>query len=67
MDSQIPNKVVEEALKNKKIKKLVKYTNILREKTFGKSKFDFIIKDGIYKKVKKKWDLACDFLLKRVQ
>ena len=25
MDSQIPNKVVEEALKNKKIKKLVKY------------------------------------------
>ena len=47
MDSQIPNKVVEEALKNKKIKKLVKYTNILREKTFGKSRFDFKISNDL--------------------
>ena len=47
MDSQIPNKVVEEALKNKKIKKLVKYTNILREKSFGKSRFDFKISNDL--------------------
>lgn len=41
IDSQIPNKVVMEALINKKIEKLVDYTDILREKTFGKSRFDF--------------------------
>lgn len=41
IDSQIPNKVVEEALKIGKIGKLEKYNNILREKTFGKSRFDF--------------------------
>lgn len=41
IDSHIPNKVVDEALKNKKIKGLENYTNILREKTFGKSRFDF--------------------------
>lgn len=41
IDSHIPNKVVDEALKNKKIEGLEKYTNILREKTFGKSRFDF--------------------------
>lgn len=41
IDSQIPNKVVEEALKNKKIKGLEQYNNISREKTFGKSRFDF--------------------------
>ncbi|MBP1890317.1 sugar fermentation stimulation protein A [Clostridium moniliforme] len=41
IDSQIPNKVVFEALKNKKIKKLSKYNNILKEKTFGNSRFDF--------------------------
>ena len=41
IDSQIPNKVVDEALKDKKIPELVQYTNILREKTFGKSRFDF--------------------------
>lgn len=41
IDSQIPNKVVEEALKMGKIGKLKKYNNILREKTFGKSRFDF--------------------------
>ena len=43
IDSQIPNKVVDEALRNKKIKGLEEYTNILREKTFGKSRFDFKI------------------------
>lgn len=41
IDSHIPNKVIDEALKNKKVKGLEKYTNILREKTFGKSRFDF--------------------------
>lgn len=41
IDSQIPNKVVNEALQNKKIEKLHKYSKINREKTFGKSRFDF--------------------------
>ncbi|WP_055069534.1 DNA/RNA nuclease SfsA [Clostridium massiliamazoniense] len=41
IDSQIPNKVVEEALINKKIGKLTKYNIIEREKTYGKSRFDF--------------------------
>lgn len=41
IDSQIPNKVVEEALTMGKIDKLTKYNTILREKTFGKSRFDF--------------------------
>lgn len=41
IDSQIPNKVVEEALKNKKIKNLIIYDKIEREKTFGNSRFDF--------------------------
>jgi len=41
IDSQIPNKVVDEALKDKKIKKLDKYNIIEREKTFGNSRFDF--------------------------
>lgn len=43
IDSHIPNKVVEEALVNGKIEKLKEYTNVLREKTFGKSRFDFKI------------------------
>lgn len=43
IDSHIPNKVVEEALKNGKIEKLKRYTTILREKTFEKSRFDFKI------------------------
>ena len=39
--------MVDEALKNKKVKGLEEYTNILREKTFGKSRFDFkIAKDN---------------------
>lgn len=41
IDSQIPNSVVEEALKNKKIQNLAKYNIIHREKTFGNSRFDF--------------------------
>ncbi|MCR4943787.1 MAG: DNA/RNA nuclease SfsA [Clostridium sp.] len=41
IDSQIPNKVVKEALENKAVDKLKKYTNILSEKTFGNSRFDF--------------------------
>lgn len=41
IDSQIPNKVVKEALLNKAVDKLVGYTNILSEKTFGSSRFDF--------------------------
>lgn len=41
IDSQIPNKVVEEALINGKIDKLKSYTKVLREKTFGNSRFDF--------------------------
>ncbi|MBE6049920.1 MAG: DNA/RNA nuclease SfsA [Clostridium sp.] len=41
IDSQIPNKVVKEALVNKAVDKLVDYNNILSEKTFGSSRFDF--------------------------
>lgn len=43
IDSHIPNKVVEEALINKKIKGLEEYDTILREKTFENSRFDFKI------------------------
>lgn len=46
MDSQIPNKVVFEALQNKKIDKLIEYKEILKEKTFGKSRFDFKLKNS---------------------
>lgn len=45
IDSHIPNKVVEEALKLKNIDKLKGYTTILREKTFGNSRFDFKLAD----------------------
>lgn len=50
IDSQIPNKVVEEALKNKKISNLMKYNVIMREKTFGNSRFDFRLEndDEVY-------------------
>jgi len=41
IDSQAPNKVVEEALKLGKIDILKKYTLVEREKFFGKSRFDF--------------------------
>lgn len=45
IDSQVPNKVVEEALRNKKIAGLEHYTEICREKTFGNSRFDFKLQD----------------------
>lgn len=45
IDSQVPNKVVEEALKNKKIESLQKYSNIQREKFFQNSRFDFKLSD----------------------
>lgn len=41
IDSHIPNKVVEEALIGGRIHQLKAYTKILREKTFGNSRFDF--------------------------
>lgn len=47
IDSQIPNKVVEEALINKKIDKLKKYNIIEREKTYGKSRFDFRLSNDL--------------------
>ncbi|MCI1945916.1 DNA/RNA nuclease SfsA [Clostridium luticellarii] len=45
IDSQIPNKVVAEALICKKINYFKKYTKIEREKTFGNSRFDFKLCD----------------------
>ncbi|GKX67862.1 DNA/RNA nuclease SfsA [Inconstantimicrobium mannanitabidum] len=47
IDSQIPNKVVFEALKNKKILNLEKYNIIEREKTFGNSRFDFKLSNDL--------------------
>lgn len=47
IDSQIPNKVVEEALKDRKIERLLKYNIIQREKTFGNSRFDFKLSNDI--------------------
>jgi sugar fermentation stimulation protein A len=47
IDSHIPNAVVQEALINKKIDKLTKYTKIEREKTYGNSRFDFKLTDEI--------------------
>ncbi|MGK0468551.1 DNA/RNA nuclease SfsA [Clostridium sp.] len=47
IDSQIPNKVVDEALKNKKIQKLLRYNIVQREKTFGTSRFDFKLSNDI--------------------
>ena len=41
IDSQAPNKIVEEALKNGVIEDLKEYKEIRREKTFGNSRFDF--------------------------
>ncbi len=41
IDSQVPNKVVEEALLSKKIKLLRDYNVVLREKFFNSSRFDF--------------------------
>lgn len=47
IDSQIPNKVVFEALKNKRILNLEKYNIIEREKTFGNSRFDFKLSNDL--------------------
>lgn len=47
IDSQIPNKVVEEALKLGNIKKLKKYNIIKREKTYGNSRFDFKLNNNL--------------------
>lgn len=44
-DSQIPNKVAEEALKNGLIPELCSYKVVEREKTYGKSRFDFKLTD----------------------
>jgi sugar fermentation stimulation protein A len=46
IDSQIPNSVVDEALKLKRIEALTRFNIIEREKTFGNSRFDFRLKNG---------------------
>lgn len=46
IDSHIPNKVVEEALKEGRIKDLEKYNKVEREKTYGNSRFDFKLSSG---------------------
>ncbi len=48
MDSQIPNKVIEEALKSKKLilSNMENLEIIQREKTFLNSRFDFYLKDS---------------------
>lgn len=45
IDSQIPNKVVEEALIHGKIEGLKEYNTVEREKTFGNSRFDFRLRN----------------------
>lgn len=45
IDSQIPNKVVKEALNNGEIQFLKMYNSIKTEKTFGNSRFDFKLED----------------------
>lgn len=45
IDSQVPNKVVEEALLQGKIEGLNEYTIVEREKTFGNSRFDFRLRN----------------------
>lgn len=47
IDSHIPNKVVEEALKEKRIEKLKGFNVIEREKTFGRSRFDFRLSNSL--------------------
>ncbi|HSP48290.1 MAG TPA: DNA/RNA nuclease SfsA [Clostridiaceae bacterium] len=46
IDSQIPNHVVEEALLMGKIPELLGYSRISREKTYGNSRFDFLLEQG---------------------
>jgi len=50
IDSQIPNKVVEEALLAGKIPELTEYTDVKREKFYGKSRFDFLLESPEGKK-----------------
>ena len=45
IDSQIPNKVVKEALLNKSVDNLKGYSQVLTEKTYGNSRFDFKLID----------------------
>jgi len=45
IDSQIPNKVVAEALEARKIAGLERYVKVEREKTYGASRFDFRLTD----------------------
>lgn len=45
IDSQIPNKVVEEALLQGKIPELRPYTHVKREKFYQKSRFDFLLEN----------------------
>ncbi|WP_139902223.1 DNA/RNA nuclease SfsA [Clostridium thermarum] len=45
IDSQVPNKVVEEALKLKKVDNFKDFDLVEREKTFGNSRFDFKLTD----------------------
>lgn len=47
IDSQIPNKVVEEALLLKRIEKLKNFDVVEREKTFGNSRFDFKLANSV--------------------
>ncbi|WP_186429465.1 DNA/RNA nuclease SfsA [Clostridium sp. BSD9I1] len=46
IDSQVPNKVVEEALREGKIRGLNEYNIIQREKVFGNSRFDFKLQNS---------------------
>lgn len=46
IDSQAPNKIVEEALLKGNIPELKKYDIVLREKTFGNSRFDFKLENS---------------------
>lgn len=47
IDSQVPNKVVEEGIRNNKIEALKDIDYLKREQTYGKSRFDFYYeKDG---------------------
>lgn len=46
IDSQVPNKVIEDALKNNKIEGLKDLDYIKREQTYGNSRFDFYFEKG---------------------
>lgn len=50
IDSQMPNRIVYEALIDKKIKKLSRYNEIEKEKTFQNSRFDFRLSNDLGEK-----------------